>query len=65
MKALFHMAKRGATVTLGSFFLGIGVIMIFTPGPAIVFIPLGIALLAKEFHWARKIKEKIKEKLKP
>ncbi|HLC71856.1 MAG TPA: PGPGW domain-containing protein [Candidatus Nanoarchaeia archaeon] len=64
MKALFHLAKRGATVTIGSFFLGIGIIMIFTPGPAIVFIPLGIALLATEFHWARKIKEKITEKFK-
>src|SRR5690349_2631450 len=28
-----------------------GIVMIFTPGPALVFIPLGILLLATEFPW--------------
>jgi hypothetical protein len=31
-----------------------GVIMIVTPGPAIVFIPLGLLLLASEFKWAER-----------
>jgi len=31
-----------------------GVIMIFTPGPALVFIPLGVLLLATEFPWAER-----------
>lgn len=35
----------------GACFLA-GVIMIFTPGPALVFIPLGVLLLATEFTWA-------------
>ena len=32
----------------------VGVIMIFFPGPAFVFIPLGILLFACEFKWARR-----------
>jgi hypothetical protein len=28
--------------------------MIVTPGPAIVFIPLGLLLLASEFKWAER-----------
>ena len=32
----------------------IGIIMIFTPGPAFVFIPLGLLLLASEFQWAER-----------
>ena len=28
--------------------------MLVLPGPAIVFIPLGLAILATEFLWARK-----------
>ena len=31
-----------------------GIIMIFTPGPAFVFIPLGLLLLASEFQWAER-----------
>jgi uncharacterized protein (TIGR02611 family) len=33
----------------------IGIVMIVLPGPAIVIIPLGLAILATEFAWARKI----------
>ena len=32
----------------------VGVIMIFFPGPAFVFIPLGILLFACEFKWAQR-----------
>ena len=31
-----------------------GIVMIVTPGPAIVFIPLGLLLLASEFKWAER-----------
>jgi hypothetical protein len=31
-----------------------GIVMIFVPGPALVFIPLGILLLACEFKWAER-----------
>lgn len=41
-----------------------GVVMIFTPGPAFVFIPLGLAILATEFHWAHKAQERIKARLR-
>lgn len=37
----------GATVSL------IGIVMIVTPGPAIVVIPVGLAILSIEFTWAR------------
>ena len=33
----------------------IGILMIVTPGPAIVVIPLGVAILAGEYAWARRI----------
>jgi uncharacterized protein (TIGR02611 family) len=46
----------GATVTL------VGVVMLVTPGPAFVLIPLGLAILATEFEWAHRWLEKAKEK---
>ena len=30
-----------------------GIVMIFSPGPAFIFIPLGLLLLASEFNWAK------------
>jgi tellurite resistance protein TerC len=39
---------------VGGAILTIGIAMLVLPGPAIVFIPLGLAILATEFRWARK-----------
>ncbi len=47
------VARRIAVLAVGSTVLVIGVIMILTPGPAIVVIPLGLAILGAEFAWAR------------
>lgn len=45
---------RKLTVTvLGFGALLIGIAMLVLPGPAIVFIPLGLAILATEYVWAR------------
>lgn len=38
----------------GAVILIVGLVMLVLPGPAIVFIPLGLAILASEFRWARK-----------
>jgi uncharacterized protein (TIGR02611 family) len=39
----------GATITLA------GVAMLVTPGPALVVIPIGLAMLALEFAWAERL----------
>ena len=55
------VAVVGFTVVL------IGLVMVVTPGPAIVVIPLGLAILATEFVWAQKLlkwaQEMVKKKL--
>lgn len=40
---------------IGLTVLLIGVVMIVLPGPAILVIPLGLAILASEYAWARRI----------
>ena len=50
------VALVGGTVLL------IGVVMIVTPGPALVLIPLGLAILATEFEWAHHWLEKARRK---
>jgi tellurite resistance protein TerC len=45
--------RRTIVGTLGGLVLLVGVALIFLPGPAFVVIPLGLAILATEFAWAR------------
>ena len=33
----------------------IGIVMIVLPGPAVIVIPLGLAILAGEYAWARRV----------
>jgi uncharacterized protein (TIGR02611 family) len=51
----FHPTIRKVVVGIvGGIFFVAGIIMLVTPGPAIVFIPLGLLLLASEFKWAER-----------
>lgn len=40
---------------LGVTVLLLGIAMIVLPGPAILFIPLGLAILGSEYAWARRV----------
>jgi uncharacterized protein (TIGR02611 family) len=47
---------------LGGFtLLGLGAVMLVTPGPGWLAIFLGLTLLAAEFVWARRLMDRIKE----
>ena len=60
-KATYKLARRIAILVVGSSVLLIGIVMIVTPGPAIVVIPLGLAILGVEFAWAKIWLKKIRE----
>jgi len=49
----YRMGRRIAVAVVGTTIVLIGVIMLVTPGPAIVVIPVGLAILSLEFAWAR------------
>lgn len=50
-----RQARRVIRIVIGFTVLLVGVAMIVLPGPAIVVIPAGLAILATEFVWARKL----------
>jgi uncharacterized protein (TIGR02611 family) len=50
---------RRILVTVAGFtVLAIGIAMLVLPGPAFVVIPLGLAILASEFPWAKRLRDK-------
>jgi len=54
-----QQAKRLIKIVVGFTLLLAGVVMLLTPGPGLVAIGLGLALLA-EFLWARRLLERLK-----
>jgi ADP-ribose pyrophosphatase len=51
---LWIQARRIVIFVIGSTVVLIGIAMIVLPGPAFIVIPLGLAILATEFLWAKK-----------
>ena len=49
----YKAARRIVVGIIGATILLLGVVMIITPGPAFVVIPVGLAILSIEFAWAR------------
>jgi len=54
-------ARRLGVIVLGGVMLLAGLIMLVTPGPGIPFLLGGLALLASEFVWARRLLERFKQ----
>ena len=52
---VWNFVRRALVLVFGVLVLLIGIAMIVLPGPAIVVIPLGLAILATEFLWARRL----------
>jgi tellurite resistance protein TerC len=52
--------RRVIVAVMGFTVLLIGLAMVVLPGPALVVIPLGFAILATEFVWARRVLKKAK-----
>jgi uncharacterized protein (TIGR02611 family) len=57
----YKTGRRIIIAVVGTSVLLLGIIMIVTPGPAVVVIPIGLAILAIEFVWARHWLKKLRE----
>ena len=59
----YRMARRIVVLVVGVTVMLVGIVMIITPGPAFVVIPLGLAILSIEFAWARHWLRKVRERI--
>jgi len=62
LKLTYKLVRRIIIFIVGVTIVAIGVVMIVTPGPAVIVIPAGLAVLGMEFAWARHWMKVIKEK---
>lgn len=59
----YKAARRIAIAVIGSSVLVIGIVMIVTPGPALIIIPIGLAILSIEFAWARLWLKRVRQRI--
>ena len=55
LSVLPHPIRWVLTVIIGAVLLMLGLIMMVTPGPGLLFIFLGLSILALEIEWAREL----------
>ena len=54
------VVRRVIISVVGATVLLIGVALLFLPGPAFIVIPIGLAILASEYAWARRWLKKVR-----
>lgn len=59
----YRTARRIAVLTVGSTVVLLGIVMLVTPGPGLLVIPLGLAILGAEFAWARLWLRRVRESI--
>ncbi len=59
----YKTARRIIILIVGATVVLLGAIMLVTPGPGLVVIPVGLAILSIEFAWARHWLKKLRESL--
>lgn len=58
----YRWARRIAVSIVGGSVLLFGIALIVLPGPALVVIPVGLAILGLEFAWARQWLKRVRER---
>lgn len=59
----YKLARRIVIAIVGTTVVLAGIVMLVTPGPAVVVIPAGLAILGLEFAWARHWLKRVRESL--
>jgi tellurite resistance protein TerC len=60
MLKTLKQVKRLTIGVIGTTILLIGIALIVLPGPAFIVIPIGLAILATEFAWAKSLLKKVR-----
>jgi uncharacterized protein (TIGR02611 family) len=60
LRFMAHQSVRLSVAAVGFAVLAVGLVMLVTPGPGLLVIIAGLAILAHEFSWAARALEKAK-----
>ncbi len=63
MNWTLRAARRLVVAVIGLTVVLMGVVMLVTPGPAMLVIPAGLMILATEFAWARHLLKRVRREV--
>ncbi|MCC7076313.1 MAG: hypothetical protein IT198_04230 [Acidimicrobiia bacterium] len=58
-----HVLLRLASIALGIAIVILGLILMPLPGPGLLVVVAGVALLAKDVPWARRVEQRVRQRL--
>ncbi len=61
MRDLTRGAKRIGVLVVGLALLVVGIVMLVLPGPGVLVTMAGLALLATEYEWARRLLARVRQ----
>lgn len=61
LRIVLRHARRLIVLVIGTTVLLLGLIMLVTPGPGLIVIPIGLGILSLEFAWARRLLHRVRE----
>jgi uncharacterized protein (TIGR02611 family) len=62
VRFVLRSSKRAAISVVGFTLVGVGLVMLVTPGPGLLVVIAGLAVLATEFAWAQRSLEKARHR---
>ena len=63
MHMTYRLARRIVIAVVGFTVLLAGIVMLVMPGPGLVVIPMGLAILGVEFAWARVFLKRVRRRI--
>lgn len=61
LNVAYKTSRKIVIAVVGVTIILIGCVLLFTPGPAMLVIPTGLAILSLEFAWARRWLKKLRK----
>lgn len=63
IRRLVHGTRLVIATVIGWTFVVLGLVLLVTPGPGLLALAAGMAVLARHYHWAERLRTRVRERL--
>lgn len=63
LRRLAHGTRLVIATVIGWTFVVLGLVLLVTPGPGLLALAAGMAVLARHYHWAERVRVRVRERL--
>ena len=63
LRRLAHGTRLLIATVIGWTFVVLGLVLLVTPGPGLLALAAGTAVLARHYHWAERLRHRVRERI--